>query len=402
MLLLAEQSYRHLPDEIEVARRWWHLPLDTLLPLDTGETYQLLFSGRPGGSKGPDIRDAVLRPLASSSPLAPAGLRQVLQAPRLCGNVEFHVRASDWYNHHHESDRRYNQVILHIVLRYDITQPILRQDGLSIPTCTLADLPAEEQALQLLGAGLPPWPCQEIIPALTESERQQLLHRAGLLRFEQKSELFSTQLRALSTHKHDDETLYDHYLLPALGEGLAYGRDRAFFRATSLRLMGIPGILPEPEGRATRPAPLDAQRLRALRHLIEQAQITPLWQRLRTILTPGEAHGSLPSIWPLRRIFTRLNLSLARTDILICNVVLPFAAAVALREQDIVLYECARQLYTSYPDLPSNQVTRMMSAQLQLSGEPGGACQQQGLHYIYQQTCRTKECTQWSAGRKAL
>ncbi|EFH87200.1 DUF2851 family protein [Ktedonobacter racemifer] len=112
MLLLAEQSYRHLPDEIEVARRWWRLPLDTLLPLDTGETYQLLFAGRPGGSKGPDIRDAVLRPLASSSPLAPAGLRQVLQAPRLCGDVEFHVRASDWYAHHHESDRRYNQVAI--------------------------------------------------------------------------------------------------------------------------------------------------------------------------------------------------------------------------------------------------------------------------------------------------
>jgi hypothetical protein len=399
MLLLAEQSYRLLPDEIEVARRWWRLPLNTLLPLDTGETYQLLFSGRPGGSKGPDIRDAVLRPLASSSPLAPAGLRQALQALRLCGDVEFHVRASDWYAHHHESDRRYNQVMLHIVLRYDITQPIVRQDGLSIPTCTLADLPAEEQALQLLGAGLPSWPCQEIIPALTESERQQLLHRAGLRRFEQKYRHFSAQLRTCSTSTEDH---YDRYLLPALGEGLAYGRDRAFFRATSLRLMGLPGILPEPEGCAARPAPLDAQRLRALRHLIEQAQITPLWPRLRTILTPGEVHDSPPSIWSLRRIFTRLNLSLARTDILICNVVLPFAAAVALHEQDIVLYECARQLYASYPDLPSNQVTRMMSAQLQLPGEPGGASQQQGLHYIYQQTCRTKECTQCIAGRKEL
>lgn len=402
MLLLAEQSYRHLPDEVEVARRWWCLPLETLLPLDTGSTYQLLFAGRPGGSKGPDIRDAVLRPLAPSSPLAPVGLRQALQAPRLCGDVEFHVRASDWYAHHHESDRRYNRVILHFVLRYDITQPILRQDGQRIPTCTLEDLPAEEQALQLLGAGTPSWPCQEIIPSLTENERQQLLQRAGLLRFEQKSELFSAQLRTLSTPKCDNEDRYDHYLLPALGEGLAYGRDRAFFRATALQLMGLPGILPEPEGRATRPAPLDAQRLHMLRRLIEQAKITSLWQRLRAILTPGEARDTLPGIWPLRRIFTQLNLSLARTDILICNVVLPFAAAVALREQDTVLYEYTLQFYTSYPDLPSNQVTRMMSTQLQLPCEPGGACQQQGLHYIYQQTCRTKECTLCIAGRREI
>jgi hypothetical protein len=73
-------------------------------------------------------------------------------------------------------------------------------------------------------------------------------------------------------------------------------------------------------------------------------------------------------------------------------VVLPFAAAVAQIEQDQSLLEYAQELYVAYPALASNQVTRSMYRQLGLEREPKNACQQQGLHYIYAQTCREKRC----------
>jgi hypothetical protein len=66
--------------------------------------------------------------------------------------------------------------------------------------------------------------------------------------------------------------------------------------------------------------------------------------------------------------------------------------AVALQEHDPLLAEHAQQLYEQHPGLPSNRVTRMMCTQLRLPAEPQGSCQQQGLHYIYQQTCREKRC----------
>jgi len=65
-----------------------------------------------------------------------------------------------------------------------------------------------------------------------------------------------------------------------------------------------------------------------------------------------------------------------------------------------MLYERAQAIYMQHPGLASNRITRMMSAQLRLPEEPRGSCQQQGLHYIYQQTCREKHCEVCLIGKR--
>lgn len=362
--------------ECDVARLWWASSPGCLLPLSTGGVYRLLCTGRPGGAWGPDVRDAVLVPATDRSETAlPA---------RLVGDVEFHVRASDWVAHQHHTDARYNAVILHVVFVCDTTAPTVRQDGVVVPTCSLYDLPLT-RALTLLQQSEGLWPCQRIVPLMDEVTLERLLQRAGLQRFEQKAHAFVEQL-------HVQES-YDLVLLPSLAEGLGYGRDRAFFRAIGLYLAGGGRTVPDPAGRALQPTPLDRQRLRVLFMLHERWRVPGIWRTLSVPLTAGTDEADTRSLLQtLQASLVSLGLSRARADILICNVVLPFALAVALLEHNSLLASRAQACYVNHPGLPSNQVTRMMRAQLKLSSEPRGSCQQQGLHHIYQQACREKRC----------
>jgi hypothetical protein len=47
------------------------------------------------------------------------------------GNIEMHVKASDWYMHGHDEDPAYDNVILHVVWMHDAE--ITRRDGINIP-----------------------------------------------------------------------------------------------------------------------------------------------------------------------------------------------------------------------------------------------------------------------------
>lgn len=51
------------------------------------------------------------------------------------GNVEVHLKSSDWYLHNHEKDLRYNNVILHVVWEHDVE--VFRSDESMIPTLEL-------------------------------------------------------------------------------------------------------------------------------------------------------------------------------------------------------------------------------------------------------------------------
>lgn len=69
----------------------------------SGEPVEVLNVGLPNNGSGPDFFNAKVR------------IGETIWA----GNVEIHVKASDWYRHHHETDPAYNSVILHVVADSD-------------------------------------------------------------------------------------------------------------------------------------------------------------------------------------------------------------------------------------------------------------------------------------------
>ena len=391
-----------VPFEYEVARRWWTIPVGSHLPLVSGETVQLVFPGFPGSASGPDVRDAVLcisPSLAATYPVLAQSSEHRGQQ-RLVGDVEFHIHANDWWVHQHERDARYNNVILHVILVYNATRPTYREDGMEIPACSLNDLALSATESNYVENA--PWPCQRLLRQLNQEDADRLLLYAGLQRFEQKVQSFVMQIRAATPVA--SYSLYDSCLLPALAEGLAYGRDREIFRVLGLRLLDQQIPLPEPLGHTEQPSPLDTTRLHVLAAMVEHWRTPGIWSMLRTmLLSTSQQDVALNIIHAaLRTLFCNLGLSMERTDILLCNVVFPFASAIALVEQDTRLEERAQQLYLSHAGLSSNRITRMMCTQLQLERMPRGSCRQQGLHHVYQQTCRAKLCNLCILGKQDI
>ncbi|EAZ95685.1 hypothetical protein FBBAL38_08285 [Flavobacteria bacterium BAL38] len=93
----------------------------TQLKTTTGESIQILNSGQYLQLAGPDFFNAQL----------------IIGNQKWAGNVEIHLKSSDWYVHNHEKDSNYDSVILHVVWEYDT--PIFRNDNSEIPTLELKE-----------------------------------------------------------------------------------------------------------------------------------------------------------------------------------------------------------------------------------------------------------------------
>lgn len=92
------------------------------LKTTSGEAIALLNNGQHNLNGGPDFFNAQLK----------------IDDQLWAGNVEIHLKSSDWYVHNHEVDSAYDNVILHVVYEHDTA--IFRKDNSQIPTLELKDL----------------------------------------------------------------------------------------------------------------------------------------------------------------------------------------------------------------------------------------------------------------------
>jgi Protein of unknown function (DUF2851) len=69
----------------------------------TGEALQIIFQGSYNSNQGPDFSEAKIK----------------IDNTMLAGNIELHIKTSDWEKHKHQLDNNYNNVVLHIVWQHD-------------------------------------------------------------------------------------------------------------------------------------------------------------------------------------------------------------------------------------------------------------------------------------------
>ncbi|MAB48003.1 MAG: hypothetical protein CMC05_05185 [Flavobacteriaceae bacterium] len=99
---------------------WKHKAFSTVSLMTTrGESISVLKLGEHNHNSGPDFFNAQLS----------------IDGQLWAGNVEIHVKSSDWYVHGHEKDKAYDNVILHVVWEHDTD--IFRNDNSVIPTLEL-------------------------------------------------------------------------------------------------------------------------------------------------------------------------------------------------------------------------------------------------------------------------
>ena len=102
------------------------------------------------------------------------------------GNVEMHIKASDWYRHRHDSDKAYDNVILHVVCLDDME--VMTSSG-RIPAQMVLDIPDYLKADydHLLHTDKYP-PCYERIPHLPPIKTHSWISALQIERLEQKTE----------------------------------------------------------------------------------------------------------------------------------------------------------------------------------------------------------------------
>ena len=122
------------------------------------------------------------------------------------GNIEMHLRSSEWLTHGHQHDPAYDNVVLHVVWDDDV--PVVRPNGSLIPCLVLRGRvpPMLLQRYQQLIHEQAWIPCAGRIAETPSIIRLNWLDRLTAERLEQKTDLLTTQLTA--TENHWEEAFY--------------------------------------------------------------------------------------------------------------------------------------------------------------------------------------------------
>lgn len=181
-----------MPSSEAVLHFIWKYKLFSLLGLHTtdGQPVQVLQCGIHNMDSGPDFFNGKIK------------IGDTLWA----GNIEIHLKSSDWLKHKHQTDKAYDNVILHVVWEHDT--PIYRNDGTLISVLALKAVvsPAIIENYDSLIANNYWIPCEAQLPFVDDFTKSHCLDRMLPERLEDKS--FAINEIYQATNNSWEDTFY--------------------------------------------------------------------------------------------------------------------------------------------------------------------------------------------------
>lgn len=149
------------------------------------EELRVLSPGQHNHDSGPDFFNAKIN----------------LNGQVWAGNLEIHLKSSDWYAHFHEQDPAYDNVILHVVWEHDAE--IFRKDSTIIPTLEIKNLVSKAalSGYHKLFSKDRKWiNCESEFGAIDGFVLENWLENLYIERLQKKNELLSNELKASQNH----------------------------------------------------------------------------------------------------------------------------------------------------------------------------------------------------------
>lgn len=178
---------------------WKNRMMGRTLRLSSGDSVEIIDPGLYNRDSGPDFFNAKIK----------------IGEQMWAGNVEIHVKASDWHRHGHDSDPAYDDVILHAVAIDDTI--INRKNGSRIPQVVITMPEQFFRTLSSLENDMESVRCASRLGSLTGLQRADWVESLGIERLQQKA---SRIKELLDLSGGDWETACFITLARSLGFGL--------------------------------------------------------------------------------------------------------------------------------------------------------------------------------------
>ncbi|NJC27296.1 DUF2851 family protein [Neolewinella antarctica] len=404
------------------------------LKTTTGAPISVQHFGEHNHDAGPDFSSGQIR----------------IDGMQWAGNVEMHVNASEWYEHGHDTDLAYDNVILHVV--YEEDRPVYRTNGQRIPCLELHGRipPGIYQSYWRLLHNEYWIPCEHQLHLVDEPTKRQWIDNILHERLRAKSERI---LERLAANGRDWEETFYQFLARALGGRVNADAMEMLARSLPFRVLlkhkhslvqlealffGQSGLLPEKctgeEAYVTllrreyallkakhglRPIPTTAWRYLRLRPnnfpTIRIAQLSTMVYRTGQLFGKSLAAADakelanmfeieLSNYWRTHYRFGkegqagRRRLGTDMINSILINTVAPALVAYSRHRSDARYYDRATDLLRTLP-AENNKVMRKWS---QLGLAPNNAGNSQALLELKTSYCAKTRCTDCAIGCQLL